>query len=225
MPLSIGIQHHPKRAHLLPPLLDAIGAQAEVVTDPDAANPFPSPWRTYRHALEITPAWATHRLILQDDVQLCRDFAPTVAAAVRAQPHRLLAFFVGGHPVEHAREVYAACDRDECWAEIDNLRWCPAIALCWPVELIQPCLTFVDEQRWPIKFRADDEIIGRFLRDRGELALASVPSLVQHPDNVPSLVGMRAMGGQDIGRIAACFIHPDCDPLSIDWTATPAHLA
>ena len=80
-------------AALASPLSDA-----ELVVDPDPFGTYRSPWRTYRAALERTPARATHRLVIQDDVTLSRDFDVVVRKAVAARPDRLLVFFVGGQP-------------------------------------------------------------------------------------------------------------------------------
>jgi hypothetical protein len=215
--LSAAIQTHPKRADLAAALAASAGGPVDLAVDPEPTG-VPSPWRTYRHALETTPAWATHRLVVQDDVTACSGFLPAVAAAVAAQPSRLLAFFVGGRPREAARAVWEASEHGLPWAELQNHHWCPAVCLCWPVPLIEPLLAYVDAQNWPAAFRADDEIIGRFCRVSGERPLASAPSLVQHEDVVPSLIGTRAHGGADLGRVAACWIG-DCDPAGIDWNA------
>lgn len=213
--ISVALQTHPLRAALAAQLAEAIGGDVELAVDPDPDGR-PSPWRAYRNALELTPAGATHRLVIQDDAIVCRDFRETVTRAVAARPDRLITLFVGGLPREHRNRVLTACSRDEPWAELDNLRWCPAIALVWPVAMIGPLLDFYDKlpsARWT----ADDEIIGRYCKTTLRLPLATVPSLVEHPDDVPSLVGRRNAAGLDKARVAACFIHPDCDPLSIDW--------
>jgi hypothetical protein len=219
--LSIGIQTHPERADLAAALNAALPS-AELVVDPDPDNPMRSPWRTFRHALETTPADATHRMVIQEDAQPCRDFEQVARRAVAARPDRVLVFFVGGLPREHSMAVHRACQLDQSWAELQHMRyWCPIVCTVWPVPMIQPFLEWVDQQGWPLSFRADDEIAGRWLRHTGQHALATVPSLVEHPDLVPSMIGKRARGGRDTSRVAACFIHPDCDPLSIDWNVGP----
>jgi hypothetical protein len=217
--VSIAIQTHPIRAGMAAALAAQLTAP-DLIVDPDPGG-IRSPWRTYRRALEQTPPGATNRLVLQDDVTLCRDFDKVVRAAVAARPDWLTVFFVGGLPAEHARAVYRACERDWSWAELDHMRWCPVIATCWPVAYIEPFLGYVDAQNWPDTFRADDEIAGRWLRREKIRPLASVPSLVEHEDVVPSLIGRRARGGTDRSRVAACMIHPDCDPLTIDWEVGP----
>lgn len=189
----------------------------EWATDPRPEG-MRSPWRTYRHALEATPVGATHRLVIQDDVQVCRAFVAAARRAISARPEHLISFYVGGYPQESARALFAACDRGEHWVQLP-LRWiCPALALVWPVEFIEPFLAYVDRQNWPERFRADDEIIARWLRIEHRPVLATVPSLVEHPDDVPSLIGRRASSGVDTNRIAACFIADDYDALEIDWS-------
>lgn len=224
--LSIAIQHAPARAELAAALVADLGdaIPVELATDPDPPppgtppeSPLWNPWRTYRHAVETTPAWATHRLILQDDVLVCAGFSLAAARAVSARPDRPITFYVGGNARLAAARVLHAASRGLPWTDVPNYSWCPAVALAWPVRLLEPLLAYVDRQRWNGSFRADDEIIGRFLRSVGEVPLATVPSLVDHPDDVPSLIGTRARGGRDKGRIAACWIGDECDAALIDW--------
>jgi hypothetical protein len=206
--------------------LAACVAGAEVVLDPDPDHGLRSPWRTYRHALERTPPEASHRLVIQDDVLVCDRFLDGVDLAVAARPDRVLCLFVAGNPANHKRAVLAACDRDETWAELDLTTWIPVVATLWPVRLVEPLLSWYDARRddgrFPAAFTADDEIVGRFLRDHRERPLACVPSLVEHPDTVPSVANGHRRGGTglDPGRQAACFIGDCgyCDATLIDWT-------
>jgi len=226
--VSVMVQAHPRRSEMAHAL--AAEVDGTVVFDPEPDGARASPWRCYRHCLASTPGFesgfaaagsASHVLVLQDDAAVCHGFIDVFHAAVRARSDRVLVFFVSGMPVEHSRAVLEACARDEPWAVIDTARWCSAVATCWPVRHVHPMLRFVDAQRWPETFTADDEIIGRYLRHAGERPLASVPSLVQHPDMVPSLVGRKDRQGQDPGRVAACFADPGCDLSLIDWTRGP----
>lgn len=94
----------------------------------------------------------------------------------------------------------------------------PVVALAWPAALIRPALDYVDAQDWPPAFRSDDEIAGRCLRHLRAEAYATVPSLVQHEDVLPSLIGRKAAAGADPARVAYCFASADCDVATIDWT-------
>lgn len=209
--VSFAIQTHPARAELAVGLA-AILPGAELVVDPDPTGG-PNPWRCYRACLERTPSWATHRLVIQDDALLCLNFNETVERIARAQPDRLVALFVPGRLRQHVAAVMDACQRDALYCELQNGSWCPAVCNLWPASFVEPFLAYVDAQRWPEQFTADDEIIGRWLTGTDQRALACVPSLVEHEDMAPSLVGSRAFRREDPGRIAACWFGIDCDPL------------
>lgn len=213
--LSVAVQHHPSRARLLPRILERAPG-AEVVADPEPGA-VGNPWRTYRLALDSTPAWATHRLILQDDTEPCRlNFLQAVGNACAARPGRPIALFHGGQPSESVHRLCRAAHAGYPWVEI-RCRWAPVVALVWPAELIGPALEWADGQRWPAAFQSDDDIAGRCFTALGVRPLATVPSLVQHRDEEPSLVGHRAMGGKDPYRTAMCWLEDDEDPLDIDF--------
>lgn len=216
--VSFAIQAHPDRREAAENL--AAQLLARVVYDPDPESSLRSPWRTFRHLLETTPADATHRFQIQDDAVVCPHMREAVESAVAARPDRLLVFCVTGLPWHHAEAVRVACSEDRSWATLSYAHWCPLISTCWPVGLIEPFLAWVDAQQWPPSFCADDEIVGRWLHEVEHSPLATVPSLVQHPDTNPSLIGLRAWAGEDPGRVAACWIGDcaDCtDARLIDW--------
>lgn len=217
--LSAAIQAHPSRTDLAEQLARQVGA--DVVYDPDPDG-YPSPWRTYRHALICTPADATHRLVIQDDVEACTGFRAAAEAALAARPDAPVAFYVGGNFREHLSRIRSALQRGDPWVTFTNYRWAPAVALAWPAALIAPALAWADERaaadRWPVEFSADDEIIGRALRQLGQPIHATVPSLVQHHDLVASIVRVdhARYAGRDPGRRAAVYIG-DHDPAAIAW--------
>lgn len=212
MKLSIAIQHHPDRAELLGPLMAALTpAHVLVARDPTPTEK-PNALRTYLSALRLAPASCSHHLILQDDVTLCRNFVAGAKLALVARPDEPVSFFCSSQPLEAAHRIRCAQDRGETFALLEPRRWTPAVALAWPVALAGEFVEFVEGQGWPSGFGADDEAIGRFLRGRGVSAWATVPSLVEHPDATPSLIGRRMRKG----RCAAYYIG-DGDPLAILW--------
>jgi hypothetical protein len=222
--ISAAIQAHPARALMAQALAAEVGA--EVVLDPDPDNPIRSPWRTLRHVLETTPQEATHRLVLQDDTSPCPGFRDAAQAAIEARSDRLILFFVAGRPESHARAVWDACERDEPWAELPPAHFLAQVSVAWPVSLIEPMLTFIDQQNWRDDFSADDERVCRWVRHAGIVPVSTVPNLCQHPDTSLSLIGRRTMAGADPGRVSCCYIE-NCDPAmdarEIDWNrVTPA---
>lgn len=223
MTVHFAVQAHPFRAELAQEIAAEMGGV--VVFDPEPEGVPRSAWRCYRavveHGIErARTRGITHLVVVQDDVTLCTNFAEAVRRAVAARPDRLIALFVAGQPRTHVQAVWNAATRDLPWARLTNDKWFPVVAAVWPVALLQPLLDFVDAQTWPPNFRADDEIVGRFMRSYEIDALATVPSLVQHEDMIPSMLGKRARNGEDPTRVACCFVG-DCDPLTIDWTPGP----
>jgi hypothetical protein len=104
------------------------------------------------------------------------------------------------------------------WANLWRRQWVPTVGLVWPAETPRRALEWVDAQDWPRGFTADDEVAGRIADALGLSVLATVPSLVQHDDVVPSLTGARAQAGADPSRVAVYFLE---EPDGIDWTAAP----
>ncbi len=215
--VSRAVQAHPHRWQQATALAERL--DAEVVYDPEPDDPIRSPWRTFRHLLELTPAWATHRLQIQDDAITVENMAGAVEKAVSARPDDLLVWFVSSNPAQHQKALMDACGRGESWAWLPPAYWTPVVATTWPVAMIADLLTYVDAQNWRPSFCSDDEIVGRFVRENGIRPLASVPSLVEHPDEQPSLVKRHWRG--TLGRRAACFPDETFDALAHDWTLGP----
>lgn len=212
MVVSVALQAAAGREHLHEALQVAAGG-ADVVFDP-AWDGKPNPWRTYRGALESTPAGASHRVVVQDDARMCTGFREQLEQAVAARPDSMVVLWHGGQPRENVYLIDRAYAAGQAWVELDIRRWVPVVAVCWPVRLIRPALEWVDGEKYPPAFRSDDEIVGRAMRALGERVYATVPSLVQHDDLEPSLMGKRGRNGQDPGRVARVFRD---DPGRVDW--------
>ena len=187
--LSIAIQHHPSRIHLLTNFSN-LGSDYEVVEDPDPRGRHRSAWRTYRACLERTPPDCTHRLVLQDDAETCPGFLTAALSAIAARPDRMLAFFVPNTLRRGSRLLMEACQRDEAFCELFLNEWVPVVALCWPRGIVDEFIAWANRHGYTeAHHRADDAIVGTFCRERGVATVATVPSLVEHPDDEPSLTG------------------------------------
>jgi len=209
--ISIAIQHHPARASLLARLAGRI--PAEIVEDPDPGA-MRNPWRTYHHALGLTPKDATHRIVIQDDAIVCDHFLEAVTAAISAHPDRFFTLFVSRQLRKGARSQMASCAEDRPWALLNRQEWVPVVALVWPVEHVWRMLEWAPSRGYlPERKKADDHIVGEYARATNTDIYATVPSLVDHPDDVPSLIGQRR---GDRNRQAVCFVAGDAR--EIDWT-------
>jgi hypothetical protein len=186
--VSVGIQHHPARPQALARLQEQL-PDADVVSDP-APDGETSSYRSYRHALEQTPSWATHRAVIQDDAVVCVDFMAGLPRAIAAYPHRLICLCVTQHAGINAEAVRIASHRGKAWTDMSPLvPWIPAIALVWPAWMAD------DFAHWtppplPIALprESDATIIASYCQHRDIVPLATVPSMVEHPDDMPSLL-------------------------------------
>lgn len=212
----VRIQHHPNRVHLLPELRRTIGLPLAVVADPDPEGK-PSALRCYRECVTRPAVGYTHLVILQDDVTVCADFDVAVGRVLTAYPDRMVALFVAGAPPASARRAVRASAAGAPIVELCAGDWVPTVALAWPVKdaaEFARYLTRVDEEHW-----ADDPIVGGWVRRTRRSVLATVPSIVQHPDVEPSFFKKKAAAGRNRYRVAAVW-EQGWSPVSAGWLET-----
>ncbi len=206
MQIGAVIEHHPSRSELLPELLSALAPLEVAVVSEERQQPTFANWVVYRRALEAAPVGSSHVLVLQDDAQPCGRFVEAVEAAVLARPEDPLVLCLVGNARAAGRELCAAHERDEPFATLYRLAWMPAVAVVWPVELVERLLAVVDHARWHVEQKADDGILWRAMVGLGVHPVATVPSIVEHPDTIPSVDGRhRARNGRDLSRVAVCY--------------------
>jgi hypothetical protein len=215
--LSITIQAHPHRREMAEALASAVGASVTWDPQPDGR---PSAWRTYRHALETAPTASQWHLIVQDDAQPCRFFSEVSSHACEVLDDGILCLFVPGARYDHQRAMDQACWEDRTITLIPTGTWVPVVATAWPVARIPEILEWIDLQRWPESFTCDDAIAGWVAEALQIPVYATVPSLVDHPDDVISIVGSGRVPryGADANRVAHCYVGDDADPRDIIWT-------
>lgn len=170
-----------------------------------ASDP-PNPWAGYEQALRrALEGQNTHIVLLQDDATPCRDFSRAVADRVTERPENVISLWVGalrGKTLVNYRK-----------AMIAKQRWCPiyfsdihhCVALVWPRGLAKSFLEWTETSRLPGEDRpaqSDDAIVGAWARRTGTQIWATVPCLVEHEDQVESIIGRRR---GDAGRRAIWF--------------------
>lgn len=209
MRLSVAIMAHPSRSRYAEELRATLGRSVTVVYDPEPDSER-NPWRCAREAWRRTPDACTHRLVLQEDVIPCPRLLTHVRRALTAKPDRVASFFLGTNATMTWRLMLVADARGAHWVQGFSAGWVPALALCIPQRLVQSLVDFQDGTR-PV---ADDDVYGRWTREHGLPWYASIPSLVDHDDDAPSLMRDPYSRGS---RVAACPIG-ETDPSGIDWT-------
>lgn len=159
------------------------------------------PWPTYLRCLAAANG-ASHHLVLQDDLGLCRDFLLSIKEVIRRRPNDLIALYT------NSATVFKARNRVEFWIEKSTV----AGPVIWPRKLIGE---FVEWQSAHIaeEFRWDDARISMWLTKTSRRSFATVPSLVQHLGHGSSLLGLN-------GRLktAAWYIGDYHSAANIDWS-------
>ena len=200
------IQHHVSRADLLPKLIaDLAPLPVQVIAD--NGPPPPSPWRGYQLCLQEIPE-CSHLLILQDDVRVCHNFTPALERIAQAKPDNPIVLFLGGLPRRTAMDALRATKRHERYVKMFIRDFVPVVAVLWPREKALHFLEWSKTAKLPgySRPRSDDAIAGRWMLATRQTIYATLPSLVEHLDEVPSTIGKRAAYGRDRGRVALQFI-------------------
>jgi len=213
--LSVAIMCHPSRLDLAHRLRRQLhngrrtGTLIDIVQDPDPDGER-NPWRTARLAWQRTPPACSHRLVLQEDVIPCPRFLYHARRALAAKPDRITSFFLGTNATVTWRQMLIADAQGAHWVQGFANTWVPALALAIPSRLVASLADYDDGSR-PV---ADDDVYGRWTREHGLPWYATIPSLVDHDDDAPSLMRNPYSTG---ARVAACPIGLT-DPSLIDWT-------
>lgn len=187
--LSLAVQHHPSRPELRTSIARQLGTlvgqtHVEIVDDPEPMGA-PSPWRCARVAWQTTPPWCTHRLVVQDDAILCANFWQRTVALIERYPTDVLSLFFGQNSYHLGVAAYR--DAHELYP-LPLVGWVPCVALLMPRDLALDLGAF----ELPHHARAsvaDDEVVCEWAHSRGLTAYATRPSLVDHDDSQPSLMG------------------------------------
>lgn len=207
------IQHHPSRADLIPPLLERLGLPAEVIGH--SSDP-PSPWGGYLACLADIPS-AGHVLIVQDDVTPALNFASAVEAIAAANPDTPVCLFLGRLPRDASIRADRAAKAGLRYIDFPLRSFLPVVAVLWPVEKLRDFAAWAEEhpglpgQRQP---RSDDAMAGMWKMRTRQHVRACVPSIVQHPDEVPSTIGKQRQWGSQ-GRVAHLLAD---DAMAYDWS-------
>ncbi len=176
------------------------GLDPIVYVDPEPGGT-PNPWRTYRYALERFPDDASHLVLMQDDAVPVDGFRGAVERAVVARPDVPICLFVSHQASRNVRRMMDACQADAPFFVCDPSQWVPVVALVWPKDHAVAFLEWAETAGYrSARRRADDAIVGDWMKHSGTQVVGTVPSLVEHPDEEESLIGLK----HRIPRRAVC---------------------
>lgn len=201
--LAVAITLHPAREHRLPKLLADLSPCDDVHVEIDRVGV--GPWPQTQKCWRSLPSDASHLLILQDDVVLCRDFYISAVRALRHQRNVPVGFYANHKNIDSARE------KGVSWAKISGGVW--GQAQCLPRAYVKAFLEWEERTKpYPDQPNYDDRRLGDFLKERRIPVRCTVPSLVEHGCPSDSLIGY-----SNKRRVARWFIGEDVSGLSVDW--------
>ncbi len=213
MNVHLRVQHAPGRNGPLERLLASLGRPAVIVTDSV------HPWSGYRKCLSDLPPDATHVAVLQDDTVAAPGLVDALPEVAAAHPDNVICLFLGGYPRRTAALAARAAQQGKRFCRVHPNDLLPVVATMWPRAKAEHLLAWAKEN--PLKLghrdpKSDDAVTTRWMRLNHETAYCTVPSLVQHPDDVPSTIGRRARAGEDRNRVAAVW-DPEFDAREVTW--------
>ena len=180
----------------------------------------PNPWKGYLACLDAPPASCTHLLIVQDDAITCRNLTPALEKVARAEPNVPVCLYLGGLPMRTRRAALEAGKAGRRFAEIHQGDFLPVVAVMWPVGLA------LEFQRWgsspdrlrqrngrTFEERSDDAMGGRWMRQTRQRVVATIPSLIEHPDDVISTIARN-----NANRTALFWHGPEWDAAGVEWS-------
>jgi len=100
----------------------------------------------------------------------------------------------------------------------------PVVAVLWPRAKVEEFLEWSKDAKLPglPNPRSDDAVVGSWMKFTRQTVLATVPSIVEHPDDTLSVKwseGSNVPSGTENKRRRAFNYIGDSDPLELDWTA------
>lgn len=165
----------------------------------------------------------SHALIIQDDTIVCKNFPLAVDRIVEAQPDIPISLFVSGMKTKTLRVYQKAMRMGHRYSPIWFQDFCPVVATIWPrpkmEEFFEWWATGPKLPGLPNP-RSDDAVVGSWMKFTKQLVLATVPSLVEHPDDTTSVkwtAESRVPSGTGNKYRRAYHYIGDEDPLNFDW--------
>ena len=201
------VQHHPSREDLLPDLIDSL-SPLRVQVFAHSSDP-PNPWENYRACLSDLPSAYQHILIIQDDALPCPNFAEALELVAARHLSTPVCLFLGAAPASTAQMARRAWLKGRRYTPLLNTSFVPLVAVLWPRAKAKEFLEWSETARKIT--RADDNNAARWMRKAKQPVMVTVPSLVQHNEDVPSVKGSDNSGSW----CRACLLAED--GLAYDW--------
>lgn len=176
--------------------------------------------RGYRLCLTDLPE-AGHVAVIQDDCTVSRNFVEACELIADSNPDIPVSLFLSKFPRRTHNMALLKYGKTR-YVDTHSQDLVHVCGILWPVHKAREFTDWIDENPKKIRGEAlstsDDANVTRWMQLTKQRIRCSIPSIVQHPDDVPSIVNQaKVKGGADSARTAAFWIG-DGDPLELDWS-------
>lgn len=116
----------------------------------------------------------THRLVLQDDVEVCENFLPIINTIVRTHPNCVISLINFIAPVNYPNY------KNTPYYKVDLISGCGIIM---PKYVIKPCMQWCKESTNEVLKPHDSLMISKYCREHDVTMITTIPSIIQHYDD------------------------------------------
>lgn len=116
----------------------------------------------------------THRLVLQDDVEVCENFLLIINTIVRAHPNRVISLINFMTPVNYPNH------KNTPYYKVNFIPGCGIIMPKW---VIKPCMQWCKESTNELLKPHDGLMISKYCREHSVTMITTIPNIIQHYDN------------------------------------------
>lgn len=191
--VDIRIMAHPSRRENVMRILSKLSLQEDIIIWDDRENGGDAMYTAKKAWTSPVPNGCTHRLVLQDDIEICDNFIDIVEQISKKNTSQIVSLF--------------HCEKYENDVRYISTRRLWGCAIMMPISFIPLCWEYIEhipEKPWcgdnaETIMRHDNDCIALWSIDNSIPVINTIPSLVQHIGD-DSLVGIKEK------RIAQDFI-------------------
>lgn len=169
--IDIKIMAHPKRKENVQKMLKSLDMNESIVCWDDRPNGGDAMYTARKAWLSPLSNECTHRLVLQDDVELCDDFIKHATAIADRHKTHAVSFIHFMNPKNYPNH------RNTPYYKLTNM---PGCAIMLPRDIIKPCMDWCEKSDDEILKPHDDLMISKWCRENNVLMVGTMPCIVQH---------------------------------------------
>lgn len=141
---------------------------------------------------------------------------PAVEQIAASNPEIPVCLFLARLPRRTSQKATLALKHGQRYSPVFWRDFVPVVAVLWPVHKAREFMAWAENASLPgnPNPRSDDAVVGRWMAMTRQEIRVTCPSIVEHPDMEPSLIGRKPAWGRDSGRVA---LHLAQDALDYQW--------